>query len=77
VAIDGGRQVASPELFVIFQLQRADGNGTANVVPRRDEGRLGAAPSKSIKVVEGRLPQWATSEVMLGRSTVGRYKERG
>src|SRR5262249_10447391 len=31
VAIEGGRQVASPELFVIFQLPRVDGNGTANV----------------------------------------------
>src|SRR5262249_55842184 len=30
--------------------------------------------SKSVRIVEGRLPQWATSEVMLGRSTVGRYK---
>jgi len=75
VAIEGGRQVASPELFVIFQLQRADGNGTANVGFRgitKDGWEL--LRSKSIKVVEGRLPQWATSEVMLGRSTVGRYK---
>ena len=75
VAIEGGRPVASPELFVIFQLQRADGNGTANVGFRgvtKDGWEL--LRSKSIKVVEGRLPQWATSEVMLGRSTVGRYK---
>jgi len=75
VAIEGGRQVASPELFVVFQLQRADGNGTGNVGFRgvtKDGWEL--LRSKSIKVVEGRLPQWATSEVMLGRSTVGRYK---
>ena len=75
VAIESGRQVASPELFVIFQLQRADGKGTANVGFRgvtKDGWEL--LRSKSIKVVEGRLPQWATSEVMLGRSTVGRYK---
>ncbi len=31
VAVAGGKAVASPELFVVFQLPRADGNGTANV----------------------------------------------
>ena len=75
VAIEGGRQIASPELFVIFQLPRVDGSGTANVAFRgvtRDGWEL--LRSKSIRIVEGRLPQWATSEVMLGRSTVGRYK---
>jgi putative ABC transport system permease protein len=75
VAIEGGRQIASPELFVIFQLPRVDGSGTANVAFRgvtRDGWEL--LRSKSIRIAEGRLPQWATSEVMLGRSTVGRYK---
>ena len=75
VAAEGGRQVASPELFVIFQLQRSDGNGTANVGFRgvtKDGWEL--LRSKSIRIVEGRVPQWATSEVMLGRSTAGRYK---
>jgi len=74
VAIEGGRQVASPELFVIFQLQRVDGSGTANVGFRgvtKDGWEL--LRSNTVKVVEGRLPQWATNEVMLGRSTVGRY----
>ena len=28
VAVDGGRPVGSPELFMIFQLPRSDGNGT-------------------------------------------------
>src|SRR5207248_3185500 len=31
VAVEGGKQVGSPELFVIFQLQRVDKSGTANV----------------------------------------------
>jgi ABC-type antimicrobial peptide transport system permease subunit len=75
VAIEGGKAVASPELFVIFQLQRIDGNGTANV------GFRGVTPdgwallrSKTLKLREGRLPQWGTSEVMIGRATKGRYK---
>src|ERR1700704_590545 len=61
VAIEGGRPVASPELFVIFQLQRADGNGTANV------GFRGVTPdglrllrSETVRVIDGRLPQPGT-----------------
>src|SRR2546429_8526613 len=34
VAIEGGRPIGSPELFMIFQLPRSDGNGTANVAFR-------------------------------------------
>ncbi len=75
VAIEGGRQVTSPELFVIFQLQRIDGSGTANVGFRgvtKDGWEL--LRSKSIRLAEGRLPQWGTSEVILGRAAVGRYQ---
>jgi len=75
VAIVGGRAVASPELFVIFQLQRIDNSGTANVGFRgitKDGWEL--LRSKTVKLVEGRLPQWATSEVMIGRAAVGRYQ---
>lgn len=75
VAIEGGRAVASPELFVIFQLQRSDNSGTANVGFRgvtKDGWEL--LRSKTLKVSEGRLPQWATSEVMIGRAAVGRYQ---
>jgi putative ABC transport system permease protein len=74
VAVEGGRQIASPELFVIFQLQRVDKSGTANVGIRgvtKDGWDL--LRSKSLKLVEGRPPQWATSEIMIGRSARGRY----
>jgi putative ABC transport system permease protein len=74
VAVQGGKAIASPELFVVFQLQRADGNGTANV------GFRGVTPdglqllrSETVHVIEGRLPQPATSEVMIGRAVRGRY----
>jgi len=74
VAVQGGKAVASPEIFVIFQLQRSDGNGTANV------GFRGVTPDglnlvryQTVKVAEGRAPQPATSEVMLGRAVRGRY----
>jgi ABC-type antimicrobial peptide transport system permease subunit len=74
VAVQGGKAVASPEIFVIFQLQRSDGNGSANV------GFRGVTPDglnllryDTVHVVEGRLPHPATSEVMLGRAVRGRY----
>ena len=75
VAIEGGRAVASPEIFCIFQLSRIDGNGTANVGLRgvtRDGWEL--LRSKTVHITEGRAPQFGTSEVMIGRATVGRYK---
>src|SRR5437763_1710168 len=74
VAVEAGKQVASPELFVIFQLQRVDKSGTANVGIRgvtKDGWDL--LRSKSIKLVEGRPPQWAPSEMMIGRAARGRY----
>jgi putative ABC transport system permease protein len=75
VAVEGGRQVASPELTVIFQLDRADGSQSANVGFRgitQDGWEL--VRSRAARLVEGRLPQWGTSEVMLGRATRGRYR---
>ncbi len=78
VAVEGGRQVASPELFVIFQLSRSDGNGTANVGLRgltKDGWEL--LRSRTVKLVDGRVPQWGTSEVMIGKATRGRYQGAG
>ena len=70
----GGKAVASPELFVIFQLSRKDNGGPANV------GFRGLTPdgwallrSQSVRIADGRLPQWGTSEVMVGRAIRGRY----
>ena len=74
VAVEGGKQVASPELFVIFQLQRVDKSGTANVGIRGvTKNGWDLLRSRSIKLVEGRPPQWATSEIMIGRAARGRY----
>jgi putative ABC transport system permease protein len=74
VAVEGGRQVASPELFVIFQLVRSDGSESANVAFRGvTKNGFELLRSRSVHLLEGRLPQWGTSEVMLGRATVGRY----
>ena len=75
VAIEGGKAMASPELFVIFQLPRVDGNGTANVAFRgftQDGYQL--VRKDQIHLVDGKLPQAGTSEVMIGRAVKGRYQ---
>jgi putative ABC transport system permease protein len=74
VAVQAGKAVASPEIFVIFQLVRSDGNGTANVGLRGvTADGLQLLRSDTVVVTEGRLPQPATSEVMIGRAVRGRY----
>jgi putative ABC transport system permease protein len=75
ILTENGKQVVSPELFVIFQLTRSDGTQSANVGFRgvsKDGFEL--LRSRSVKLIDGRLPQWGTSEVMLGRGTRGRYQ---
>jgi putative ABC transport system permease protein len=75
VATQGGKAMASPELVVIFQLTRAGEPSPANVSFR------GLTPdgwqllrSQSAKIVDGRAPQWGTSEVMIGRAIRGLYQ---
>lgn len=70
----GGKAIASPELFVIFQLTRKGDGGPANVAFRgltADGWQL--LRSESVRIADGRLPQWGTSEVMIGRGIRGRY----
>ena len=75
VAVEGGKAVVSPELFVIFQLPRSDGNGTANVAFRGiTHDGFDLLRSKTVRISDGRMPQAATSEVMIGRGMRGRYK---
>jgi putative ABC transport system permease protein len=74
VAVRGGKPVASPELFVIQQLDRKDGRGPANVAFRGvTKDGYDLLRAETVKVVEGRYPQPATSEVMLGKGVRGRY----
>ncbi len=74
VAQSGGKPVASPELMVILQLERAKVGGPANVAFRgvtQDGFQLLRA--ETVRLVEGRLPRPATSEVMIGKAVRGRY----
>ncbi len=75
VAIQGGKPIASPELFVIFQLTRAGVGGPANVAFRGyTQDGWDMLRSQQVKVTEGRVPRIGTSEVMIGKATRGRYE---
>jgi len=74
VAQSGGKAMASPELYVIQQLERIDNSGPANVGFRgftQDGYELVRKPT--IHIIEGRLPAAGTSELMIGKAARGRY----
>lgn len=74
VAVEGGKPVASPELFVIQQIDRADESGPANVAFRGfTPGGYNLLRKDVVKLIAGRLPAAGTSEVMIGQATRGRY----
>ena len=74
VAQAGGKPVASPELFVIQQLEKSDKSGPANVAFRGyTQDGYDLLRKETIKLVAGRLPQPGTSEVMIGSGARGRY----
>jgi ABC-type lipoprotein release transport system permease subunit len=74
VAQEGGKAVASPELFVIQQLERMDKSGPANVAFRGyTQDGYDLLRKETIQVIAGRLPKMGTSEVMIGVGTRGRY----
>jgi len=74
VAVDAGKARASPELYIIQQLDRVDGSGSANVAFRGfTQDGYDLLRKDTIHVVEGRLPTPGTSEVMVGKAARGRY----
>ena len=74
VAQEGGKAVASPELYVIQQLERVDKSGPANVAFRGyTQDGYDLLRKYTIKVIKGRLPKMGTSEVMIGAGARGRY----
>jgi putative ABC transport system permease protein len=69
-----GQPVASPELYVIQQLDKTDGSGPANVAFRGyTQAGFELLRKDQLRLIKGRLPRAGTSEVMLGKATEGRY----
>ena len=67
-----GQPLIDAELVVIGSFERPNSTGDANVLVR-GVGPQAMAIRSSVKVVEGRAPHPETSEIMIGKSLVGRY----
>lgn len=69
-----GRPLASPELYVVLNLNRLGTGGLSNVAVR------GVSPSafevrKGISIVEGRAFRPGASEIVVGKTIAGRYAD--
>jgi len=67
VARGNGKQLASPELFVLVDLPKRS-TGTEANVPMRGVHEEAFLVRPEIKIVEGKMFAWGTNEVIVGRS---------
>lgn len=65
VARQGGDALASPELFVIINLQKKSTGTDANV-PLRGVTRQAPRVRDAFRIVEGRMLEWGRNEVIVG-----------
>jgi putative ABC transport system permease protein len=73
VARQGDRPMASPELFVLVDLEKRS-TGTSANVPMRGVTQEAFAVRPEIKVTEGQMFRWGTNEVIVGRSANTQFK---
>ena len=69
---NGQHPVASSEVFVIIDLPKKT-TGTPANVPMRGIDELTTAVRDEVKVVEGRMLQFGTNEVIVGRGAQGQF----
>jgi putative ABC transport system permease protein len=69
-----GQELLSKELVVLINLTKKGSETPSNVTVRGIDSRS-LALRPQVKLVEGRLPQWGSSEVMVGSSIVRKFKE--
>lgn len=73
VARAGGEPLASPELFVLVDLQKRSTGTDANV-PMRGVRKEAFAVRPEIRIVEGKMLAWGTNEVVVGRSAQSQFR---
>lgn len=69
---DGQTALASPELYVIIDLPKKS-TGTAANVPMRGIGPTTLAVRDNTSIVEGRMLEFGTNEVVVGRAASGQF----
>ncbi len=68
----GQTSLASAELYVIIDLPKKSNNSSSNV-PMRGIERLGADVRDEVSIVEGRMLEFGTNEVIAGRGASGQF----
>ena len=68
----GQTPLASAELYVIIDLPKKTNNSSSNV-PMRGIERLGADVRDEVSIVEGRMLEFGTNEVIAGRGASGQF----
>jgi putative ABC transport system permease protein len=74
VARADGQPLASPELFVLVDLAKRSTGTDANV-PMRGVRKEAFAVRPEIKIVEGKMFEWGTNEVIVGRSAQSQFSK--
>lgn len=69
---NGARPAASAELYVIIDLPKKSTNTPANV-PMRGVGPEAAEVRQEFSIVEGRMFEFGTNEVIVGRGAAGQF----
>jgi putative ABC transport system permease protein len=69
---DGQSPIASAELYVIIDLPKKSTNTAANV-PMRGIDRLGLQVRDEVSLVEGRMLEFGTNEIIVGRGASGQF----
>lgn len=72
VARANDKAIVSPELFVVIDLPKRSTGTDANV-PMRGVKAEAFLVRPEVKVIEGRMFQWGTSEVIVGRGAKGQF----
>ena len=72
VAVDGqGRLLAAREIVVLISLAKR--SGTASNVVIRGAGHASLALRPQVKLVEGRMPEPGSTEIMVGQSVLSKF----
>ena len=73
---ENGQKLIAKELLVLITMQKKNSDSIANVIIRGiDKHSLALRPQ--VKLIDGRMPRWGTSEIVVGKSVAIRFKNAG
>jgi len=73
---EDGQRLIAKELLVLITMQKINSDGIANVIIR-GIGKHSLSLRPQVKLMDGRMPRWGTSEILVGQSVAKRFKNSG